>query len=62
MKSRAQSCGWSALNSINLYLGRNYLEGEQDKDLAEYFASQNWGMYSEEQVIFRGNELHLCVY
>ena len=62
MMSRAQSCGWSALNSINLYLGRDYLEGEQDEDLAEYFASQNWGMYSEEQVVFRGNELHLCVY
>lgn len=62
MMTRAQSCGWSALNSINLYLGRNYKDGEPDEDLIQYFKQFNWGMYSEQQVIFRDNELHLCVY
>ncbi|SEG15333.1 Glucosyl transferase GtrII [Butyrivibrio sp. Su6] len=62
LMTRAQACGWSALNSINLYLGRNYTEGEQDPEIAEYFSEQNWGMYSEDQLIFKGNELHLCVY
>ena len=62
MMARAQSCGWSRLTSINLYLDRNYVEGEQDSELAEYFAAQNWGMYSEDQVVFRDNELHLCIY
>ncbi|SFP35647.1 Glucosyl transferase GtrII [Butyrivibrio proteoclasticus] len=62
LMTRAQSTGWSALNSINLYLERDYKEGQQDEELAEYFAEHNWGMYSEEQVIFKENELHLCIY
>ncbi|MBP3197298.1 MAG: hypothetical protein J6N21_09885, partial [Butyrivibrio sp.] len=62
MMSRAQSCGWSRLTSINLYLDRDYIEGEQDPELVEYFENQDWGMYSEEQVVFKDNILHLCIY
>ncbi len=62
LMSRAQSCGWSALNSLNFYLGREYKEGEQDPEIAEYFSQKDWGMYSEDQLIFKDNVLHICVY
>ena len=60
--TRAQSCGWSRLTSINLYLEKEYIEGEADPEYEEYFATRNWNTYSQEQLIFDGNILHLCVY
>lgn len=62
MMTRAQSCGWSNLTSLNLYLDSNYQKGESLPEYQEYFSALNWDTYSDEQVIFEGNVLHLCVY
>lgn len=62
MMTRAQSCGWSNLTSLNLYLDSNYQKGESLTEYQEYFSTLNWDTYSDQQVIFDGNVLHLCVY
>lgn len=62
MMTRAQSCGWSNLTSLNLYLDSNYQKGESLEKYQEYFSTLNWDTYSDQQIIFDGNVLHLCVY
>ena len=62
MMTRAQSCGWSNLTSLNFYLDSNYQKGESLAEYQEYFSTLNWDTYSDHQVIFEGNVLHLCVY
>lgn len=62
MNTRAQSCGWSRLTSINTYLGTNYVEGEPDPKYEKYFAEKDWGTYSSEQVILEDNRIHICIY
>jgi hypothetical protein len=53
---------WSDINAINYYLGTDYEKTESDERYVEYFSSQDWQCLSEEQLIFEGDTLHLCVY
>lgn len=62
MMTRAQSCGWSNLTALNLYLDSDYQKGESLPEYQEYFSTFNWDTYSDQQVIFENNVLHLCVY
>lgn len=62
MTPRSQSCGWSNLTSLNIYLYKDYKKGEPLAEYEEYFSQFNWDTYSEKQLIFQGNTLHLCVY
>ncbi|WP_029323902.1 glucosyltransferase domain-containing protein [Butyrivibrio sp. AE3004] len=59
---RAQATGWSRTYSLNYYLGTQYKEGEPDPKLLDYFKGINWDTYSDEQLIFDGNILHICIY
>lgn len=59
---RSQTTGWSNLTSLNLYLDRDFVKGERDPEYDNYFSQQDWNTYSEEQIIFEGNVLHLAVY
>ncbi len=60
--TRAQATGWSRTYSLNYYLGTDYTEGEPKSELTDYFGSLNWDTYSDEQLIFDGNTLHICIY
>ena len=59
---RAQSCGWSNLTSLNMYLYKDYKKGDCEVEYETYFGQYNWDTYSEKQVIFKENILHLCIY
>lgn len=59
---RAQSLGWSDLNSIHLYSGKEYEKGEPLPIYVEYFSEFDWNTYCEEQLIFEGDTLHVCIY
>ena len=59
---RAQSLGWSNLNAINLYSGKSYVKGEPEAEYEEHFKKFDWNTYCEEQLIFEGDILHLCIY
>ena len=59
---RAFSCGWSRLYAMNFYLDKDYVEVEADPQLQTMFSQKNWDSYDEEQLIFDGDTLHICVY
>lgn len=42
---------------------RKYNElSQKDIEIEKYFLEKDWDYFSKEQMIFRGNELHLCVF
>lgn len=53
---------WSDITSLNYYLGTNYKRAEQNEKYVEYFLGRNWDNLSQQQLIFDGDTLHLCVY
>lgn len=53
---------WSDITSLNYYLGTNYKRVEQNEKYVEYFLGRNWDNLSQQQLIFDGDTLHLCVY
>ena len=59
---RAFLMRWSDVNVINYYTGKLYQRGEQDEEIREYFLTCDWDTFSDEQLIFDGSVLHLCVY
>lgn len=59
---RAQSCGWSNVTALNMYLDKKYVKGEPCSEYIEYFERYNWDTYSDKQIIFEENVLHLCIY
>lgn len=62
LMTRAQAVGWGNLNSINLYLDTQYQKGEPLPEYESHFQQYNWDIWSEEQMIFEGSVLHLCIY
>lgn len=53
---------WSDIVAMNYYLNSQYSKVEQTEEYTEYFASKDWSNLSQEQLIFEGNTLHLCIY
>ena len=54
--------GWSDITSLNYYLGTSYKRAEQNEKYVEYFSQKDWNTLSQEQLIFDGDTLHVCVY
>ena len=53
---------WSELTALNYYLDTSYEKADQSDEYVEYFASKDWNQLSQEQLIFDGDTLHLCIY
>ena len=53
---------WSDVSSISFYSGVKYKRGKQDARYRAFFAERNWNNYSDEQLVFEEDTLHLCVY
>lgn len=53
---------WSQLEAMNYYQGTSYEEADKNPEIEEYFASKDWNTLSAEQLIFKGDTLHICVY
>ena len=53
---------WSRIYSINYYLGTDYIAAESNQKYINYFKQKDWSCLSQEQLIFDGDTLHLCVY
>lgn len=62
LSPRAAIADWSDLNSLNYYLNTSYVKGEPDPGYQAYFEKRNWDTYSDSQLIFDENTLHICVY
>lgn len=53
---------WSDVNSIIFYSGRDFVKGEPKDSYSEFFREKDWNTFSDEQLIFEGDTLHLCIY
>ena len=62
LSQRAETTVWSRQYSLFTYLDKVFEEGEKDPEIEEYFRGQDWNTFSEKQLIFRDNVLHLCAY
>lgn len=62
IQTRAFFDWYSDIYSLNHFLETNYQVGEVNKAYEEYFSGRDWDTFSTEQIIFTGNELHICMY
>lgn len=53
---------WSDLESINYYTNSTYQRVDMDPNYQSYFLEKDWKFFSNEQLIFDGDTLHLCIY
>ena len=53
---------WSDISALNYYLGTDYQKTDSEEQYIEYFSNKDWWRLSQEQLIFDGDTLHLCVY
>lgn len=53
---------WSNITALNYYLNSNYVKGKPLDKYEDYFASKDWDQLSQEQLIFEGDTLYLCIY
>ena len=49
-------------DSVQYYLNEDLTEVNQNEELTEYFSMKNWTSFSEEQLIFEDDTVHICVY
>ena len=47
---------------IEYYYGEKYDWYVSQEEIDERFLEKNWDAYSEEQIVFEGDTLYLCVY
>lgn len=60
---RAFSKDWSDVNHMNVLLDRSLIRSSGDAAVFDaHFAGQNWSTFHEDQLVFKGDTLHLCVY
>lgn len=62
MNIRALCKDWSAIGLINYYTNRNLELINNDKEIQKKFKDNNWDSFSEEQLIFENDILHICAY
>lgn len=59
---RAFSKDWVAIAIINYYSGRQLEIVKGSDQLQQDFKEKDWGEYSEEQITFENDTIHLCLY
>lgn len=59
---KAYSKEWGVLSIIEYYYDRKLTQVETDAVKQEEFGKKNWTSFSNDQLIFEGNTLHLCMY
>ncbi len=53
---------WNEIDALNMYLDRNYSNGEYDEKMAEFFAEKDWDHFSPDQIVMIGDTAHICRY
>ncbi len=63
MNIRAFYPEWSVGSIINEKLNKQLIEiKDKDIEIEKFFCDNNWDYYSKEQIIFKGDTIHLCVF
>lgn len=53
---------WSDNYALRLYTNKKIKRIQSDEKWESYFSEKNWDTYSDDQLIFDGHTLHVCVY
>lgn len=53
---------WSIELCLKYYLELDLEVSENDLQIKQYFSNNNWNMFDEGQIIFKGDTIHLCMY
>ena len=53
---------WSDANSINYYNNLKLEKIDNDDSIKQEFLNKDWNYFNEDQVIFKNDTIHLCVY
>lgn len=53
---------WSNCAMMNVYENKKYTAGKKDTAIAEAFSRRDWTTFSQEQLVFQDDTLHICVY
>ena len=60
---RAFSKEWSDVTHLNVLLERNFQKVAVSPSVYnEHFAERDWTKFQDEQLVFEGQTLHICVY
>ena len=63
INERVMSNAWAAGNVYRRFTGTDYTVEEGDPQVYEqYFKGKNWHYLDDEQIVFIGDTLHLCLY
>ena len=62
--SRARSLNrtWSDIDSLNYYLKRKFKRADDNEEIRKQFFERDWNAFSQDQLVFEGDTLYLCVY
>lgn len=59
---RAYAADWCITPILKMYTNRELKVVENNEDIKKEFDKKNWEYFSEEQIIFENNIMHLCVF
>ena len=62
MNIRAYFPDWCITRILTLYTQREWKKVDIDEGIKETFLTQNWDDFSEKQIKFEKNIMHLCIY
>ena len=53
---------WCVTRILSLYSQKDWKKVEPEKERQEKFSTKNWNEFSDEQIEFEQNVMHLCIY
>ena len=62
LTTRSMGTDWTVLETIELYSGKKYNKVEVPNNYKEEFLQKDWHFFNEEQLVFEGNNLFICIY
>lgn len=62
LTTRSMGTEWAVLETIELYSGKKYNKVEVPNNYQEIFSQKDWNFYNDEQLVFEGNNLFICIY
>lgn len=62
LTTRSMGTDWAVLETIELYSGKKYNKIEVPNNYKEDFGQKDWNFYNDEQLVFEGNNLFICIY
>ncbi len=62
MNIKAYSADWCISRILKLYTNRDFKIVKNDNTVKENFLQNDWQSFNKEQIIFKDNVMHLCVF